>query len=770
MKRLQKIIIIVSFTVCLISILQSCKKITVPDITTANVSAITATSAVSGGNVTNNGGAEVAARGVCWGTTKDPIINSNPNKTSNGSGNGQFTSNISGLMPNILYHVRAYATNSEGTGYGDNVTFTTNCDSPSAPAVSTITQPTCSVATGSVILSGLPTTGTWTLTRTPDGTTTTGTGTTTTASGLPGGTTYSFTVTNASGCVSATSGNVAINQQPASPLSPVVGTITQPTCSLITGSVALSGLPASGTWTLTRTPGGATTTGTGTSTTVSGLPAGTTYTFTVTNASGCISSASGNVVINTQQAAPLSPVVGTITQPTCSLITGSVALSGLPATGTWTLTRTPGGITTSGSGTSTTISGLAAGTYTFTVTNASGCISSASGNVLINMQQAAPSAPVVGSITQPTCSVTTGSVALSSLPATGTWTLTRTPGGITTSGSGTITTISGLAVGTYTFTVTNASGCTSEASGNVVINLLPAPSATISYASTILDVSATLNATVNANGYSTIVTFEYGTDTNYGSTITANQSPVTGTSNIAVNATVTRLSPITLYHFRVKAVNCGGTIYSTDMIFTTHLCPVTNTVIHYAGDVSPVSKTLIYGIVQTNLSGSNKCWINKNLGADDRANSATDAREEAAGWYWQFNRKQGFKHDGSTRTPGTTWITSIVENSNWTIANDPCNILLGTGWRLPTYSEWANANGSWSSSSDTYTSVLKLHVSGLLGPSDGILYFRGLYGFYWSSTQGSTNTRGLYLDFRDSWSNTAYCSKWYAYPVRCLKD
>jgi len=81
---------------------------------------------------------------------------------------------------------------------------------------------------------------------------------------------------------------------------------------------------------------------------------------------------------------PTSPIVGTITQPTCTLSSGSVVLSGLPASGTWTLTRTPGNITTTGSGTSTTISGLTSGTYTYTVTNSNSCISSASNNIVIN--------------------------------------------------------------------------------------------------------------------------------------------------------------------------------------------------------------------------------------------------------------------------------------------------------------------------------------------------------------------------------------------------
>ncbi|MEI8204693.1 MAG: GEVED domain-containing protein, partial [Bacteroidota bacterium] len=78
---------------------------------------------------------------------------------------------------------------------------------------------------------------------------------------------------------------------------------------------------------------------------------------------------------------PATPLVGTITQPTCETLGGSVVLSDLPALGNWTIQ--PGNI--SGTGTSTTISGLAAGTYNFTLTNIAGCTSAASANVLINL-------------------------------------------------------------------------------------------------------------------------------------------------------------------------------------------------------------------------------------------------------------------------------------------------------------------------------------------------------------------------------------------------
>ena len=187
-----------------------------------------------------------------------------------------------------------------------------------------------------------------------------------------------------------------------------------------------------------------------------------TITVTTDNPLGSPCSAASAIYTLTVNDVPGAPGVGTITQPTCSVTTGSVILTGLPGTGTWTLTRTPGGVITTGSGTSTTISGLAPNTYTFTVTNAAGCVSATSANVTISPQPPTPTAPVVGAITQPSCAVSTGSVVLSGLPASGTWTLIRTPGGTITTGSGTSVTVSSIPQNnTYTYTVTNSYGCIS---------------------------------------------------------------------------------------------------------------------------------------------------------------------------------------------------------------------------------------------------------------------------------------------------------------------
>jgi hypothetical protein len=96
-----------------------------PTVTTAAASIITATSATGGGEVTSDGGSAVTDRGICWGSSPDPVKWSG-NYISADSGAGSFTGLITGLTANTTYHARAYATNSIGTSYGSDITFTTN--------------------------------------------------------------------------------------------------------------------------------------------------------------------------------------------------------------------------------------------------------------------------------------------------------------------------------------------------------------------------------------------------------------------------------------------------------------------------------------------------------------------------------------------------------------------------------------------------------------------------------------------------------------------
>ena len=111
---------------------------------TSAVSAITSSTAISGGNVLCDGGSIVTARGVCWATTANPVVAGN--HTTDGSGTGIFTSSITGLSASTVYHVRAYVTNTNGTVYGDDLSFTTLCGTVPLPLTenfSSSTLPSC---------------------------------------------------------------------------------------------------------------------------------------------------------------------------------------------------------------------------------------------------------------------------------------------------------------------------------------------------------------------------------------------------------------------------------------------------------------------------------------------------------------------------------------------------------------------------------------------------------------------------------------------------
>jgi hypothetical protein len=117
-------------------LLLSCKKKdaappTLPTLTTTSVSNLTGTTAQSGGTITGNGGADITASGVCWSKTNNtPTITDDTTKGTTAS--GSFTAMLKNLEPSATYYVRAYATNSAGTGYGNVVTFNTGNAAPQA--------------------------------------------------------------------------------------------------------------------------------------------------------------------------------------------------------------------------------------------------------------------------------------------------------------------------------------------------------------------------------------------------------------------------------------------------------------------------------------------------------------------------------------------------------------------------------------------------------------------------------------------------------------
>ncbi len=115
---------------------------TAPTVTTTSpATSITQTSATDGGTIVSNGGAAITVSGIVWATTANPTTASNLGKTTDGfATGGPWTDNITGLSSGTTYHVRAYATNSVGTSYGSDVSFTTSA--LLAPTVTTTTPAT----------------------------------------------------------------------------------------------------------------------------------------------------------------------------------------------------------------------------------------------------------------------------------------------------------------------------------------------------------------------------------------------------------------------------------------------------------------------------------------------------------------------------------------------------------------------------------------------------------------------------------------------------
>jgi uncharacterized protein (TIGR02145 family) len=119
-------VLIIGFTLFFTSNCKKDESLPVPVLATNTVSDITQTTATCGGSITSDGGLAVTTRGVCWSNTSNPTISNS--KTIDGAGAGSFLSNMTDLVPNTAYFVRAYATNSAGTGYGMAMSFTTEIE------------------------------------------------------------------------------------------------------------------------------------------------------------------------------------------------------------------------------------------------------------------------------------------------------------------------------------------------------------------------------------------------------------------------------------------------------------------------------------------------------------------------------------------------------------------------------------------------------------------------------------------------------------------
>ncbi|SDL58201.1 gliding motility-associated C-terminal domain-containing protein, partial [Salinimicrobium catena] len=313
------------------------------------------------------------------------------------------------------------------------VTIDAQPETPAAPAVASVVQPTCEVPTGSFTV----TTETG-LEYSIDGTTWQTDGS---FEDLTADTVYEVVARNADGCISEAT-QVTIDAQPNTPAAPAIASVEQPSCEVPSGFFTVTtetGLEYSIDGTNWQTDGS-----------FEDLTADAIYEVVARNSEGCISEAT-QVSIEAQPETPAAPAVASTVQPSCEDPSGSFTVT------------TETGLEYSINGTDFYTSGefndLAPDSYEVIARNTDGCISAAT-TVTINPQPETPAAPVVEDIMQPSCVEPSGMVVLTYIEGI-TYSLTDEAGN-TTADTDEDGIFGGLAPGTYSITAENAEGCLSE--------------------------------------------------------------------------------------------------------------------------------------------------------------------------------------------------------------------------------------------------------------------------------------------------------------------
>ena len=345
---------------------------------------------------------------------------------------------ISGMTVGTSYTVTSRNASNCTSGASASFSVSAMLVTPATALIST-TPATCSAA-GTATITNYVAANTYTFA--PTGPTVGAGGVIT---GMTAGTTYTVTVSNASGCSSSVSESFSVQAQLATPTTPAV-TTTPATCSAA-GTATITNYVAANTYTFT--PAGPTVSAGGV---ISNMTAGTTYTVTASNASGCVSTPSASFSVSAMLATPARPVISTI-PATCSSA-GIATITNYVAANTYTFT--PAGPTVGAGGV---ITGMTAGTtYRVTASNAANCASPISAQFSVQAMLPTPAVPTVSAVTQPSCSVVNGSFTITNYLASNTYSITSPTGSVISgpTASGLIT----ASAGTYTITA-SANGCTS---------------------------------------------------------------------------------------------------------------------------------------------------------------------------------------------------------------------------------------------------------------------------------------------------------------------
>ncbi|MDY0907713.1 Ig-like domain-containing protein, partial [Pedobacter sp. CFBP9032] len=413
------------------------------------------------------------------------------------------------------------ARNSDGcTSDGTSVTINAQPATPAAPTTSVV-QPTCTAATGGITVT-TPTGSQYTYSI--DGTNYQAS---TVFNNLASGT-YSVTTRNNDGCTSAAT-NATINAQPATPAAPTTS-VVQPTCTTATGSISVT------------TPSGSQYTysidGTNyqASKDFTNVSPGT-YSVTARNNDGCTSDAT-SVTIDPQPATPATPTLGAVVQPTSCTPTGSFTITNYNAAYTYTVSPSAG-VTIAGDRVT-----APAGTYTVSATLGS-CTSGASASVTLT--RPATLTAVISSSTNVKCfGESTGSATVSVTGGTSPYTYSWNSNPVQTSA-----TANNLAAGTYTVTVTDASGCSTTQDVTIT-----QPAAGLSITGTVINSTcgATNNGSIDItlSGGTTPYTYQW----NSGETTQDISNKAAGTYTVTVTDAK---SCATSSSFTVTAGNCQPT-------------------------------------------------------------------------------------------------------------------------------------------------------------------------------------------------------------------
>ncbi len=635
---------------------QSFTATTAPTLTTAAISNITTTTANSGGTIS---GSSITARGVCWNTSAFPTTAGS--HTSNGAGSGSFISAITGLEPYTTYHVRAYATNSSGTVYGNELSFTTAGLTPTA-----ITRNAVNIGYNFATLNGRINANRQNTNVTFEYGTTNSYGTSIysipnivsgstitsverTLTDLTLNTTYHYRVVaqNSAGTTYGT--NMTFTTGAAAPIA-----ITQVASAVGTNQATLNGrvnannqsTNISFEYGLTTAYG---TTAASTPSTITGvtdrsvllnltgLSLNTTYHYRVIAQNGTGTTYGSGMIFTTGATVPIAITnaasgIGT----TEAILNGSINANNQSTNVTFEYgTTTAYGTTiisipnivagTTITPVSRTINGLTLNTsYHYRVVGQNGTGTTNGADMTFTTGAAAPIA-----ITEVAGNVGTTSAILNGIiNANNQNTNISFEYGTTTAYGNSITTspstasgtnnqpisynLTGLALNTtyhYRISGQNTSGVSNGAdmsftTGGII------PSVTTLAASNISGSSALLNGTINANTQSTSVTFEYGPTTAYGKSAQAIPNIINGTTDTPVSYILTGLKPETIYHFRAIGQNGIGRATGSDMTFTTG----EGSLEVYTEEVSDITSksAMAYGnIVSTktvNITSRGICW------------------------------------------------------------------------------------------------------------------------------------------------------------------